>query len=233
MEVFPPSGSQVPTNVVFQLTQNAGGLPTMQLFEGPAQTPVAVEVVVHHENWSSLQPRAPLTPGASYRLTDGQEFDATFTVSADADETPPARRELINAARTFIARSNTCGNVEFVQLTMESVASSEPTALVVLSGDTVTSRSLGGDPAAFTESGLLSNSGCEAGFPKLGEPDVAIAVRVIDAAGNLSEASRAKQVKTAGCSSAPGLLGVLGLLFLFRRTSNLRRDGGRVRLQPR
>jgi hypothetical protein len=46
--VFPPSGSQVPTNVSFQVTQNAGALAPMQLFEG--QTPVAVDSVVHHAN---------------------------------------------------------------------------------------------------------------------------------------------------------------------------------------
>jgi hypothetical protein len=212
--VFPPAGSEVPTNVVFQVTQNAGELAPLKLFEG-SQTPVEVDSVVHHPRWVTVRPRAPLLPGATYRLTDGMEFTATFTAEAGADETAPAPRALLSTRRTFVPGNSTCGNAESVQLTLEAAATGEPTALLVFSG--VTTSSLGAEASGFTEGTLLSDSLCAQNFSLLTTPDLALAVRVIDAAGNLSEASSAKQVKTAGCSSAPALLGVFGVLLLLPR----------------
>lgn len=120
----------------------------------------------------------------------------------------------MSSSRSF-SPGGPCGSGESLQLKLDASTSTEPTALLIFTGRTVIT--LDADAAAFTEADLLSDGPCGMNLPLLVMPDLAVAVRVVDAAGNVSDLSSAKQVKTAGCSSAPELLGVFGVLALLHR----------------
>lgn len=219
---FPPSGSTVPTNAEFQVTQTVGPVPPLTLVVEGSGVVLEVDVVTRHAAWLSVRPRTKLTPGTMVRLSttnsDGLEAQATWVVGSAADETPPLPRALTGTARTFIGRpGSSCGNSESVQLTIDPPTSDDPSALFVFAGPDDVSVASAALPSGFTEDGLLGDSTCFFNFGLQAVPDLALGVRAVDFAGNLSELSNVKQAKTAGCSAAPGVLGVVAVVLLRRR----------------
>jgi hypothetical protein len=219
VSVFPPSRSGVPTNVEFQVTTNIAEVPSLQLFADDQGVPL--EVIAHHAGWVTLRPTVPLQPRTRYDLSSlnsdasGFSFFATYTTADGPDEVPPAPRAIASTSRRFIESASTCGNSESLTLKLSVEQERDVTALVVFTGDTTSA--LSAEPSTFSTTGVLTNSLCDSNYPLQGSPNLAVAVRVIDFAGNLSELSEAKQAKSGGCSAAPALLGVLGLSLLLRR----------------
>lgn len=216
VSVFPLSESSVPTNVVFQLTQNVGTLPTFQLFTGDQG--VALEQTAHlGTNWVTVKPLVELMPGAKYvlRSEDGA-FTANFFVGGGRDESAPAARGLMKTSRTFVASKSTCGDSESLHFEL-SEPLEEQTALLVFTGETTSSKSLQAEASTFSQGAFLANSSCDTNFPLQTTPNLAVGVRVIDIAGNVSELSEVKQAKSGGCTAAPALLGILGALTMLVR----------------
>lgn len=216
IEVFPPSG-QVPTNLVLQAMGNVG-VPTLRLFDGDQA--VTLEPTSHGSRWVTFRPTRSLTPQTTYRLVadDGSEL-ATYRTLDGPDEVPPAPRALIKTTRTFSPSASTCGDSESVALELDSPeAGAEATGLLVFTGESMSSPSLQGEAQVFTTDGFLINARCSTNFPLKSTADLALAVRVIDAAGNVSELSQARQAKSAGCSTTSAeLLVVLAAAVFCRR----------------
>ncbi|MBL8915285.1 MAG: hypothetical protein JNM17_31565 [Archangium sp.] len=213
LRIFPSSGL-VPTNFVIQATTNGGSVQPLMLFDQDQGVPL--DVAEHTTSWVTLRPARPLAPRTTYRLlnSEGAELES-FTTTDGPDNTPPAPRALSKTTRE--ATSGPCGDFESVTLELEPGEQNEPTALLVFTGETNTSRALEGDARAFTIDSRLVNSACETNFPLLTTPNVAIAVRTIDVAGNVSELSTAKQAKSGGCSSSAELLIILAVAVFRRR----------------
>ncbi|MFT3713452.1 MAG: hypothetical protein QM817_37830 [Archangium sp.] len=220
LDVFPPAESSVPTNVIFQVTLNASSPPRFQLFLDDQGVPLET-TERPGTNWVTLKPVNELTPGGKYvlRSEDGS-FSGNFFVMGGRDDSAPAARTLKKTSRNFVASGSSCGNTESIQLDV-----SEPletgTALLVFTGESTSSQSLQGEASTFiSQVELLSQSGCNTNLPLQSLPNLAVGVRVVDFAGNVSELSEVKQAKSAGCTAAPALLGILGALaMLLRRRS--------------
>lgn len=210
--IFPPDHTGVPPNVVFQVTSSGMDVPSMFLFlDG---VPVEIEVTGHGvARWITVRPLAPLISRRTYLLrSEDSTFSATFIVADENDATPPSPRQLLETRRTFTSAID--GKSESLTLSIPGPVE-ELTAAFVFSGESPSSLQTA--PSAFTQTGVLLQDRCSVDMELQAKPNLAVAIRVVDVAGNLSELSAVKQAKSAGCSSAPALLGILGVLTFLRR----------------
>lgn len=221
-EIFPPSSSIIPTNVQFQLTHGfrVSASPTLSREDG---TVVPTLETTRSTTWITLAPLQPLEPNTKYTVTttggpDGMEFFG-FTTTDGPDETPPEPRRFSSFVREVSPGGSSCGPGESIRFNLS--ARVEPaTTLVMMSG--VNSQQLSEVPTALIGEFGLFEGGCGRNFALLKTGDLAIDLRVIDFAGNLSTTPEVHQLKTAGCSATPGLFAPLVLAFFLARKRSRR-----------
>jgi hypothetical protein len=214
--VFPPSGARVPLNAVFQLTAPTFGAETPRLFVGNVE--LALRVRTNSASWLSVQALQPLPPNTELTLVvPDARFgvtSVTYTTTDTTDDAPPATRALRSVSRTYNSNAgSTCGPSESVTMLLDGDDEADTGFLIVTGSDTATAAA----ESAFVRRPLLVDMACARDFPLRDTPDLAVGVRVVDFAGNVSELSEVRQAKTAGCASAPTLGVLLAALLLRRR----------------
>lgn len=184
---------------------------------------VAAEAVVVPGGFAVV-PTQPLAPDAGYTLTHSGGVVA-FRTGAGADvqaPAPPILGSFTHSVGPLIARS-TCELVGgegfvvslsspvdgvvfqiFTGANPESIDTSSPAMVLPV------------DPSA---SFFLGDSSlCSARFPASKMANLAIQVRTVDLAGNVSELSNPLQLKGSGCSATGGSALVLAALLLARKS---------------
>lgn len=168
-------------------------------------------------------PDAPLLRNTDYVLSPdlGQRSGQGFRTGESTQEVAPAEAPSLDSfTRTVVGRS-TCG--EPGEVLIASVGGALGEIHEVFVGPTT--ASIDTSAPAFVvraRSSLYLGDGvgiCDARFLTGSRPDLAIALRTRDLAGNVSPLSNAIQLKTGGCSSTSGptLLLLVALLTGVRR----------------
>lgn len=212
-DTLPANGAVAPSNARVLITGNLLDPGTDFFLTTADQRVPALSIAVGRS--VRLEPSEPLTSGLTYALPG---LGASFTLSDQPDKSAPATPTVTAQPReTFADGASSCGGGETIKL---EITGNEDDAVFyeVFAGNTVETIDFEKPVQVLSERfSYLSSHSCSSNFPLGERPDLALAVRAIDAAGNVSDFSIARQLKTAGCSTTPGLFVLISLIPLFRR----------------
>lgn len=224
--VHPPipfdNASAVPLNARLTVLQPLDGV-TPELL-APNGDVVACDLESTTATSFTLLPKQPLLPGANYSVRFGR--GAAFATGTSLDTTAPAAPSLGTATlspRTAFPSPGTC-DLGGEDVTVDFVNhATEPVLFEIFTGPTTASIDLTRpgliiDPSHLTSFRFGDQGLCNPRFAISSTASLAIQVRAVDFAGNVSELSNPLQLKTGGCSATGGTaLILLSALFLRRR----------------
>ncbi len=217
-----PNATNVPTNVAFLL--DARGSNDMVELVGPFGV---VDRFLLSSQAQRLRPTHPLAPNTDYELRAQNDAPVLFRTGTGPDVTPPVIADFSFTSKGYPA--GPCGGGLELRFHPTGVSddSPGPIHLALFTGETTqtidatTPRLLFGDHPMLWEGAKCVPTN----FPLSQTPQLAGALVAVDLAGNQSALTAAKQLRSSGCSAAPGGLAVIAVALHALRLSARRRRG--------
>lgn len=226
-ELLPTEGATgVPTNVVLRaLYGYASSTPPVGVSLYKVETLETVELTPASGPTAYLRsftPNAPLEPMTQYRFI-ADDVVVNFTTGAGEDHEAPGAVQFqsVKYRESGTESNGSCGVSKgwALQFTGGDDAQTPREQLLVFAQTSSSDELADATGVVRANDAELSVSMCRTNFtpPKGSFP---LSLQVVDLAGNASVLSTSKQASS--CATAPGLLGVLALLWLRRRFSSAR-----------